>query len=82
MSQSFTAKTNPAHCSAVFSLFLVVTSLIAAEFTPVSLPTPIALTIRIAGQSVTAVGVFTVITSLVLAPLTKSINLCSTTKQP
>lgn len=70
--------TGTARWSAVFSLFMGVTSLIAAEFIPVSLLTPIAqelaITEGMAGQSVTAVGVFAVITSLLLAPLTKNID--------
>ncbi|MDO5537978.1 MAG: MFS transporter [Desulfovibrionaceae bacterium] len=67
-----------AHWPAVFSLFLGVTSLIAAEFTPISLLTPIArdlgVTEGLAGQTVTAVGLFAVLTSLMLAPLTRSID--------
>ncbi len=70
--------TDTAHWSAVFSLFMGVTSLIAAEFTPISLLTPIAQDLAIsegmAGQSVTAVGIFAVMTSLLLAPLSKNIN--------
>lgn len=70
--------TDNAHWSAVFSLFMGVTSLIAAEFIPISLLTPIAQDLSIsegmAGQSVTAVGIFAVITSLLLAPLSKNIN--------
>lgn len=70
--------TGTARWSAVFSLFMGVTSLIAAEFIPVSLLTPIAqelaITEGMAGQSVTAVGVFAVFTSLLLAPLTKNID--------
>lgn len=66
------------HWSAVFSLFMGVISLIAAEFIPISLLTPIAHTLKItegmAGQTVTAVGIFAVIASLTLAPLTKTIN--------
>ncbi|OCG47169.1 MFS transporter [Gilliamella sp. Choc5-1] len=66
------------HWSAIFSLFMGVTSLIAAEFIPISLLTPIAQTLKItegmAGQTVTAVGIFAVIASLLLAPLTKKIN--------
>ncbi|WP_392551301.1 MFS transporter [Orbus wheelerorum] len=64
--------------SAIFALFMGVTSLIAAEFIPVSLLTPIAHDLHItegqAGQSITMVGIFAVITSLLLAPLTKKIN--------
>lgn len=55
-----------------------VTSLIAAEFIPVSLLGPmareLAITEGMAGQTVTAVGIFAVITSLLLAPLTKNID--------
>lgn len=49
-------------------------ALIAAEFIPVSLLTPIARDLAVsegmAGQTVTAVGVLAVLTSLLLAPLT------------
>lgn len=68
-------ETSVAHWSAVFSLFAGVTSLIAAEFIPVSLLTPIASTLQIsegmAGQTVTAVGICSVISSLLLVPATK-----------
>ena len=64
--------------SAVFSLFMGVMALISAEFIPVSLLTPIARDLAVsegmAGQTVTAVGVFAVLTSLLLAPLTGSID--------
>lgn len=67
-----------AHWSAVFSLFMGVTSLIAAEFIPVSLLTPIAhdlsITEGMAGQTVTAVGVFSVLASLLLSPLSQGID--------
>lgn len=71
-------QTGPAHWSAVFSLFMGVTSLIAAEFIPVSLLTPmardLAVTEGMAGQTVTAVGIFAVLTSLLLSPLTRGID--------
>lgn len=77
-SQEIQFSTGAAHWSAVFSLFMGVTSLIAAEFIPVSLLTPIAqelgITEGMAGQSVTAVGIFAVITSILLAPLTRKID--------
>ena len=67
-----------AHWSAVFSLFMGVTSLIAAEFIPVSLLTPIAqdlgITEGMAGQTVTAVGAFSVLSSLLLSPMSKGID--------
>lgn len=73
------APTNePTYWAAVFSLFIGVTSLIAAEFIPISLLTPIAHDMHIseglAGQSITMVGIFAVITSLLLSPMTKRIN--------
>ncbi|MCO6516488.1 MAG: hypothetical protein J6586_08345, partial [Snodgrassella sp.] len=49
-----------AHWFAVFSLFMGVTSLISAEFVPISLLTPIAKSLNIteglAGQTGSAVG--------------------------
>ena len=67
-----------AHWSAVFSLFLGVTSLISAEFIPISLLTPIAKSLHItegmAGQTVTAVGIFAVLSSLFLSSITGNIN--------
>ncbi|GKT28688.1 MFS transporter [Aduncisulcus paluster] len=77
-SQSTIFQDRPANWSAVFSLFVGVTSLVAAEFIPISLLTPIAqdlaITEGMAGQTVTVVGIFAVLTSLLLAPLTKGIN--------
>lgn len=71
-------QTDSPHWSAVFSLFMGVTSLIAAEFIPISLLTPIAQELAItegrAGQTVTVVGVFAVLASLLIAPLTKNID--------
>ena len=70
--------TGNAHWAAVFSLLMGVTSLVASEFIPVSLLTPIAeefgITDGMAGQSVTVVGTFAVLTSLLLAPLTGKID--------
>lgn len=75
-SESLSAFNTETHWSAVFSLFMGVTSLIAAEFIPVSLLTlmarDLAITEGMAGQTVTIVGVFAVITSLLLAPLTRN----------
>lgn len=66
-------QTDTPYWSAVFSLFMGVTSLIAAEFIPVSLLTPMALDLGItegmAGQAVTVVGVFSVFSSLLVAPM-------------
>ncbi len=64
-----------ARWSAVFSLFMGVTCLISAEFIPVSLLTPIARGLSISegmtGQTVTSVGALAMLTSLLLAPLTR-----------
>lgn len=77
-SETSSFNTTPANWSAVFSLALGVTSLVAAEFIPISLLTPMARDLGItegtAGQSVTVVGVFAVLTSLLLSPLTRGIN--------
>ena len=63
---------------AILSLFMGVSSLITSEFIPISLLTPIAHDLSIsegvAGQSITMVGVFAVITSLSLSPVVKHIN--------
>ncbi len=77
-SQTISFNTAPANWSAVFSLALGVTSLVAAEFIPISLLTPMARDLGItegaAGQTVTAVGVLAVLTSLLLSPMTKAVN--------
>lgn len=63
---------------AIWALFGGVTCLIAAEFLPVSLLTSIAkdlsITEGIAGQSITVVGIFAVISSLLTASTTKNID--------
>ncbi|ORF07802.1 MFS transporter, partial [Snodgrassella alvi] len=78
MSDNTLNSPSTAYWGAIFSLFIGVTSLITAEFIPVSLLTPIAQDFNItegqAGQSVTMVGIFAVVTSLVLAPMTQNIN--------
>jgi len=57
---------------AIFSMFLGVMGLIGGEFLPISLLTPMAADLGIsegmAGQSVTMVGIFAVLASLLLAP--------------
>lgn len=64
--------------SAVASMALCVAVLIASEFMPVSLLTPIAgdlgLTEGQAGQSISISGLFAVVTSLFIAGLTRSID--------
>ena len=58
--------------SAVFALTLCVSTLIASEFMPVSILTPIAtdlhLTEGAAGQAISISGLFAVLTSLSIAP--------------
>jgi predicted MFS family arabinose efflux permease len=64
--------------SAVFALTLCVGTLIASEFMPVSLLTPIAsqlhLTAGVAGQAIAISGLFAVVTSLVISPLTAGMD--------
>ena len=64
--------------ASVFALTLCVSTLIASEFMPVSLLTPMArdlgLTEGLAGQSIAVSGVFAVITSLFIASASKGID--------
>lgn len=63
---------------AIISLFIGVTSLITSEFIPICLLTPIAQDLHIseglAGQSITVVAIMAVVTSLLISPVSKSIN--------
>ncbi len=63
---------------AVLALTLCVSTLIASEFMPVSLLTPIAMDLRLtegrAGQAIAVSGVFAVVTSLLIASLARSID--------
>ena len=65
-------------CSAVLAMSLCAFALVASEFLPVSLLTPIAsdlsLTEGQAGQAISISGFFAVITSLLLATLTQGID--------
>ena len=64
--------------SAVFALTLCVSTLIASEFMPVSLLTPIALGLQItegqAGQGIAVSGIFAVITSLFIASASRGLD--------
>lgn len=64
--------------SAVFALTLCVSTLIASEFMPISILTPIAsdlhLTEGAAGQAISVSGLFAVITSLSIASVTRGID--------
>lgn len=68
----------PAAWGAVFSMALCVSVLIASEFMPVSLLTPIAADLGISegqtGQAISISGVFAVLTSLLTAGLTRRID--------
>lgn len=67
-----------AHWGAVFALSLGAFALVAAEFMPVSLLTPIAADLHVsegqAGQAIAVSGAFALITSLAISSLMGSIN--------
>lgn len=71
-------KTAPAYWSGVFAMTLCVFVLIASEFLPVSLLTPIAADLRIsegaAGQGIAISGALAVLTSLSISRLAGSLN--------
>jgi predicted MFS family arabinose efflux permease len=75
--ESANTKNKPAW-NAVWSMTIGVAALIIAEFLPAGVLTPIARDLAIsegtAGQAVTATSVFAVITSLLIAYLTRNIN--------
>ena len=64
--------------SAVFALTLCVSTLIASEFMPVSILTPIASDLHLsegaAGQAISISGLFAVMTSLSLASVTRGVD--------
>jgi len=64
--------------SAVLALTLCVATLIASEFMPVSLLTPIATDLQItegqAGQAIAVSGMFAVLASLCISPVTRGID--------
>lgn len=63
---------------AVFALTLCVATLIASEFMPVSLLTPIAADLHItegqAGQAIAVSGIFAVLASLLISPATRGVD--------
>ena len=77
-----TSSTNPqpatASWGAVFALTLCVGTLIASEFMPVSLLTPIAADLHVsegrAGQAIAVSGLFAVLTSLSISSLTRGLD--------
>lgn len=68
----------PAYWSGVFAMTLCVFALIASEFMPVSLLTPMAADLRVtegmAGQGIAISGAFAVVTSLFISSLAGSLN--------
>src|SRR3954464_10806780 len=80
MTHSSNRSTNagPPHWSGVFAMSLCVFALIASEFMPVSLLTPIAADLQIteglAGQGIAISGAFAVLTSLSISALAGSMN--------
>ncbi|MHD0455499.1 MFS transporter [Serratia marcescens] len=68
----------PAHWSGVFAMTLCVFALIASEFMPVSLLTPMAQTLRVtegmAGQGIAISGAFAVVISLFISVLAGTLN--------
>jgi predicted MFS family arabinose efflux permease len=72
------ATVHPAHWGGVFAMALCVFALIASEFMPVSLLTPIASDLRVsegwAGYGIAISGAFAVLTSLSISALAGSMN--------
>lgn len=68
----------PAHWGGVFAMTLCVFALIASEFMPVSLLTPLASDLRVtegmAGQGIAISGAFAVLTSLLIATVARTMN--------
>lgn len=76
--QSSGIEQQPAYWSGIFAMTLCVFALIASEFMPVSLLTPIATDLHIteglAGQGIAISGAFAVITSLTISRLARDMN--------
>ena len=77
-SENGTLSYRPAAWGAVLALTLCVSTLIASEFMPVSILTPIAsdlhLTEGAAGQAISVSGLFAVMTSLCIATITRGLD--------
>src|SRR3954470_1069965 len=71
-------RSRPGGWGAVFALTLCVATLIASEFMPVSLLTPIAgdlhMTEGHTGQAIAVSGMLAVLTSLLVSPVTRGID--------
>lgn len=76
--QSSEIEQQPAYWSGIFAMTLCVFALIASEFMPVSLLTPIATDLNVteglAGQGIAISGAFAVITSLTISRLAREMN--------
>ncbi|MFC4456664.1 MFS transporter [Deinococcus sonorensis] len=74
----FPAAASPARWGAVLAMTLCVATLIASEFMPVSLLTPIGADLHMtegrAGQAIAVSGFFAVVTSLLIASVTRGID--------
>jgi predicted MFS family arabinose efflux permease len=72
------AKDRPAHWGGIFAMSLCVFTLIASEFMPVSLLTPIASELQVsegqAGQAIAISGAFAVLTSLSISVIAGSLD--------
>ncbi|MGQ4565621.1 MFS transporter, partial [Acinetobacter baumannii] len=78
LSQTPSPNNQPAYWSGIFAMTLCVFVLIASEFMPVSLLTPIArdldVTEGLAGQGIAISGALAVLTSLTLSTLAGNVN--------
>jgi predicted MFS family arabinose efflux permease len=72
------SSSRPARWGAVLALTLCVSTLIASEFMPVSLLTPIASDLHLtegnSGQAISVSGIFALITSLIISPVTRGVD--------
>lgn len=75
---TFPTNDRPARWGAVFALTLCVSTLIASEFMPVSLLTPVAADLQVtegqAGQAIAVSGLFAVLTSLLIATASRGVD--------
>ena len=77
-SLDYTSEAQPAHWGGVFAMTLCVFALIASEFMPVSLLTPLASDLRVtegmAGQGIAISGAFAVLASLSISTVARKVN--------
>src|SRR6187431_3103619 len=76
--ETLDAPATPAHWGGVFAMTLCVFALIASEFMPVSLLTPIASALQVseglAGQGIAISGAFAVLTSLLISRVSRRVD--------